>query len=223
MKKNVLVWDGFVRSFHWLQLILLAGLWYTGEQALLNWHFLIGYCLLVLIATRLIWGVVGSETARFSHFVTTPSAVFKYFKQTDKQNKKIIGHNPAGGYMVILLILLITVQLTTGLFSTDDVFAEGPFMSLISYDTALFITNIHHINFKLIMLFSGVHITAVLLYQLKKHNLIMPMIVGWKWVEMDEGQLRPIIKNTLIAVVILCILSILVYFFFIKDLFEFWL
>lgn len=223
MKKNILIWDGFIRSFHWLQLIALAGLWYTGEQGLLNLHFLIAYFLLALLLTRIIWGFMGSETAKFSHFISSPKSILSYFKQTDEQHREIVGHNPAGGYMVVLLMTLILIQLLTGLFATDDVFTEGPLMSLVSYDISLLITKIHHLNFNLILLFSGMHVMAVVIYQLKKHNLIMPMITGRKEIELEGNQKSPKIKPSLLAVGIFCVVSVVIYFLFIEDLLTYWL
>ena len=223
MKKSILIWDGFVRSFHWLQLISLAGLWYTGEQGLLNWHFLIAYFLLALLLTRIIWGFIGSETARFNHFISSPTSVLSYFKQTDEQHRKIVGHNPAGGYMVVLLMTLILIQLLTGLFATDDVFTEGPLMSLVSYDLSLLITKIHHLNFNLILLFSGMHVIAVIIYQLKKHNLIMPMITGRKMLELEVGKTLPRMKSTIWAVGLFLVVLGGIYFLFVKDLLAYWI
>ena len=223
MKKNILLWDSFIRTFHWLQLLSLGALWYTGEQGLLNWHFLIAYFLLALLLTRIIWGVVGSETARFTHFISSPMSVLSYFKQTDEQHQKIVGHNPAGGYMVVLLMALILIQLITGLFSTDDVFTEGPLMNFVSYDVSLLITSIHHLNFNLILLFSGIHVFAVIIYQLKKHNLIVPMFTGRKEIELEGNQTVPKMKSALWAVGIFCTVSVVIYFLYIEDLLAYWL
>ena len=223
MKKTILVWDGFVRSFHWLQFICLAGLWYTGENGLLNWHFLIGYILLGLLLTRIIWGFTGSDTAKFKHFIRMPISVVRYLKGNTKQEQNRIGHNPAGGYMVLALLTLILTQLMTGLFATDDVFTEGPLINLISYDLSLLLTKIHHINFNIILAFAAVHVLAVAIFQLKKHNLILPMITGFKTIDEDTVPNNHKMKSAFIAFAILLISFVGVYFLFAKDLLAYWL
>ena len=66
------IWDSFIRVYHWSQVILLGSLWYTAEEGLMEWHFTFAYLLMALLGTRIIWGVIGSDTAKFSHFVTSP-------------------------------------------------------------------------------------------------------------------------------------------------------
>lgn len=223
MTKNILIWDGFIRSFHWLLFLCIGGLWYTGSHHLLNWHFLIAFFLLSLIITRLIWGVIGSETAQFRHFIYSPSIVFNYFKKDIGRKKVILGHNPAGGYMVIALLVIIIIQLVTGLFSTDDIFTDGPLMHLISHDLSLLITKAHQINFNILLSFIAVHICSVIIYQFKRHNLLMPMMTGNQQIESTDGQNTPRMKNGLIALLIFCVIANIIYFLFVKELLAYWL
>lgn len=223
MKKNILIWDGFIRSFHWLLVLCFAGLWYTGKQSLFNWHFLIAFLLMTLIITRLIWGFIGSDSAKFSHFISSPSKVFKYLKKDKKRKKIILGHNPAGGYMVIAMLAIIILQLVTGLFSTDDTFTDGPLQHLISHDLSLFITKVHSINFDVLLFFIAVHIFAVMIYQINKHNLLMPMLTGKQRIELNDDYKKLHMKSGLIALLILCVVAVGIYFLFVKELLAYWL
>lgn len=76
MSTKITIWDSFIRGYHWLQAISIAGLWYTGTEGLMDWHFSIAYGLLALLVTRLIWGVLGSETAKLSRLFTLPALSF---------------------------------------------------------------------------------------------------------------------------------------------------
>ena len=117
--RRYLVWDLPTRLFHWLLALCLTGSWLTA-QAGYDWtetHFLLGYCSLALILFRIIWGLVGPRHARFSFFCRGPKAVFKALpKLFSRQPADNVGHNPVGGWAVILFIVLVCIQATTGLF-----------------------------------------------------------------------------------------------------------
>ncbi|UTV30215.1 cytochrome b/b6 domain-containing protein [Photobacterium atrarenae] len=212
------IWDSFVRGYHWLQALSVVGLWYTGTEGLMDWHFAIAYLLLALLLTRLLWGFIGSETARFRHFVHMPGKVLHYLRSMhhrESEHQPVVGHNPAGGYMVITFFLLLTIQLTTGLFANDDILSEGPFALYVSADTSSFLTQIHALNFNLILTAIGLHLGAIALYQLKKENLIKPMILGTK--PLPEA-LAPKIRNGLLAWVIFAAVGGLIYVYFAQDI-----
>ncbi len=181
---TVRVWDLPTRLFHWILVALIVLLYATGEYGVLDmrWHFWAGYATLALIAFRLLWGVFGSQTSRFSDFVRGPQVVVDYVRSLFSPGRKLsIGHNPLGGWSVLALLLCITVQSVTGLFSSDEIEADGPFVALASAKTVKLMTRLHHWNQSLLLVLIGVHVAAVLLYLLLKHeNLIGPMISGRK-------------------------------------------
>jgi len=178
------VWDLPTRLFHWLLVVLIVMLYATGEYDLLDmrWHFWAGYATLVLIAFRLLWGVFGSHTSRFSDFVRGPRVVADYVRSLLSPRRKLgIGHNPLGGWSVLALLLCVTVQCITGLFSSDELDSDGPFVARVSARTVKLMTRLHHWNQNLLLILIGVHVAAVLLYLLLRHeNLIGPMISGRK-------------------------------------------
>lgn len=178
---KVKVWDLPTRFFHWAMVLLMALLWWSADAGEMQWHQIFAYSLLVLIGFRLFWGFVGSDTARFSHFVHHPKVVLAYLNEVRSKGISVeLGHNPMGGYMVIALISIISLQLVTGLFATDDVFTEGPLYSYVSSDTSAFLTWLHKLNFNLILLLSAVHVLAVIVHALKGDKLIGAMFSGYK-------------------------------------------
>ena len=111
--QSIKVWDGFIRSFHWLLVINIAVLYFSIDEGMIELHFVAGFFAIALIVTRLVWGLVGSKTAKLSALLHSPIAVLKEFKNPSKG----VGHSAPGSYMVLLFFVLIIVQLVTGLMS----------------------------------------------------------------------------------------------------------
>lgn len=180
---NHAVWDWPVRLFHWALVALLGAAWATAEAGIdyMHWHMRCGYALLTLLLFRVLWGVVGSASARFAGFVRGPRAVWAYARAWfGRRPQHYLGHNPLGGWMVLLLLLLVAVQAGTGLFANDDIVNEGPLARLVSAATSGLLTAIHKFNFKLLLTAVGLHVAAVLLYLLRGENLLKAMFTGRK-------------------------------------------
>ncbi|RTR34654.1 cytochrome b/b6 domain-containing protein [Shewanella atlantica] len=181
MQTKIKVWDLPVRIFHWGMIALLGGLWWTADAGEMEWHQVLAYCLMVFIIFRLVWGIVGSDTARFSQFIKHPKTVLGYVKYTKHQGVSAsIGHNPLGGYMVLALIALVTMQLSTGLFSTDEIFTEGPLYSFVSSETGASMSWLHKKIFYVMLGFAAVHVLAVIFHGVKGDKLVRPMLSGYK-------------------------------------------
>lgn len=180
---DVAVWDWPVRLFHWALVVLLAGSWASVEAGVeyMQWHMRCGYAVLALLLFRLLWGIWGSFSARFASFVRGPRAVLAYVRAWfSHRPRHYLGHNPLGGWMVIVLLLLVAVQAGSGLFANDDIFNEGPLYSLVGKDTSDLLTFIHKRNFNLLLLAVGLHVVAVLLYLWRGENLLKAMFTGRK-------------------------------------------
>jgi cytochrome b len=122
MKSLTFVWDPFVRIFHWSLVTSFAAAWLTGDDYE-KIHIKIGYAILCLICFRLVWGFVGSKYARFSQFVKPPKEVIGYVKDiATGTEKRFIGHNPAGGAMILVLLVGILGLCITGWMYTTDMF-----------------------------------------------------------------------------------------------------
>jgi cytochrome b len=119
---TVKVWDPLVRIFHWSLAFLFAAAFVTGDESE-RLHVLIGYAILGLVALRLVWGMIGPRHARFSSFVRGPRAVLAYLREMAKlRAPRHLGHNPAGGAMVVALLALLAATGVTGYLMTTDAF-----------------------------------------------------------------------------------------------------
>jgi cytochrome b len=163
-------------------------------------HFLSGYAILTLLLFRICWGFVGSTTARFSNFVRGPAAAFHHFGQLLSRSKpRDAGHNPAGGAMVLVLVLAVLTQVGTGLFSadTDTGTVTGPLAALIPDALIDKLTYVHHKWINVLLILVGLHVVAVLVYLLfKRLNLIGAMITGRKPIDdvMAPGEPPPSLR-----------------------------
>lgn len=176
---KIKVWDGFIRGFHWLLVLTFAGLWYTGGDIMqIDRHEQLGIFLLSLLLTRTIWGFVGSESAQFRYFIKGPKSVFLYL--ANPKQHQLASHNPIGAWSAVLLLVLLFVQVITGLFSDDAIFYRGPLASLVSTNTASSMTSLHHLNFNLLTVFVGLHVLAIFIYKLVGEPLVYAMIQGEK-------------------------------------------
>lgn len=181
--KRVLVWDWLTRAVHWLIAALILFAWWTYKTDHMQWHRYAGYAVLALLACRLSWGVFGSETARFSHFVRGPPSIWRY---VSGRAPSALGHNPLGGLSVGALLALVAVQASLGLFSADEEGLEsGPLADSISFDSAQAAEHWHGILFNVLLGLIALHIAAILFYLLRGNNLIGPMIGGSKVVPAD--------------------------------------
>lgn len=184
------LWDAPTRLFHWALPVLLAALWYTAQDiTTLGWHMQLGYVLLTLLLFRIAWGFWGSRSARFSAFVQGPGSVARYAADLARgRMHRSFGHNPLGGWSVLLMLGLLLVQTLTGLFADDEIFTQGPLAGWVSGDTRAWLTGVHKANFNLILALVAVHVVAVVLHGvLKGDDLVRPMITGRKPMPADRG------------------------------------
>ena len=218
MNNGVKVWDLPTRLFHWSLVCLLVGLWWTADEGEMERHMILAYCLGTLLVFRIIWGIVGSQTARFSHFVTTPGRVMSYARNLPKDGiQPHFGHNPLGGYMVVALLLSLVVQFATGLFATDEVFVEGPLYAYVSSETADWMTWLHKKNFDLLLVLIVLHVGAVLLHMVKGDALLGAMFTGKRNDLGDEvGHFRPL----WLALVLFGVIGGLTGYFFIWPVYS---
>jgi cytochrome b len=180
--QRVKVWDPWIRLVHWAMVGLLALSWWSAETGRMELHLLSGYGTLGLLLFRLGWGLWGSDTARFSRFLRSPVAALahlRHFRRREADTE--IGHNAAGGWMVLVLLGLLLLQAATGLMADDQVLTRGPLAAHVSPETSDRATALHLANFNFILAAVGLHILAVLLYALvKRHDLVRPMVTGVK-------------------------------------------
>lgn len=201
---KVKVWDGFLRSFHWLLVFSIAALYFSAEEGMIELHFVIGFFTLALISTRIIWGLIGSKTARISALLHSPKSVLASFS-----GKKIndVGHSAPGSYMVLLFFILIITQLVSGLMSSDGILTDGPLAQYVSSDTIDFANWLHHINFDILFYAIILHVVAIIVYKIKGKPLVKAMITGNKALPTQSSE--PETKSPWIAWFLFLLLLIL--------------
>lgn len=180
---RVAVWDVPVRIFHWTIVGLITTSWVAADQGFMRVHLWSGSALLALMLFRLAWGVFGSSTARFSGFVRSPRAAYGYLRALAGAEKPpYAGHNPAGGWMVVVLLAILSAQVATGLFANDGLKFMGPLALHVTADTSDRLTALHGWLFNILLLLIYLHVVAVFFYLfVKRENLITPMLTGKKF------------------------------------------
>jgi cytochrome b len=177
LKEYRLVWDVPTRVFHWLLVLSIIGSYVTAKLAWMPWHQAFGCLMIGLLIFRVLWGLIGPRHARFVNFIKGPGSVIRYLKGGIRS----VGHNPLGAGMVVLMLLLMATQATTGLFSTDDVAFVGPYFPSVSHSLAEQLTGIHHKNFNIILAAVVLHLCAITYYTfVKKEPLVPAMFHGRK-------------------------------------------
>jgi cytochrome b len=190
--RTVLVWDAPIRLFHWLIAALVAAAYATWRLNWMDWHGRIGDALLALLLFRLLWGFFGSETARFSRFLASPRTVMHYLahwlrREPDRQ----VGHNPAGGWVVALLLALLLAETLTGLYVANDIADEGPLTEIVPAPVANAISAAHAILWDVLLMAIVLHVLAIAAYAAAKgQNLLLPMITGTKALPAGVGAPR---------------------------------
>jgi cytochrome b len=184
------IWDLPTRLFHWSLVGAIAFAVVTGKIGgnWIEWHGRSGLFILGLIIFRVIWGFVGSPTARFANFIRGPNAVKAYLMGKWQG----IGHNPLGALAVIALLTLTAIQVFSGLFANDDIAFAGPLAPLVSTELSGQITGAHVWLFNSLLAVIGLHVAAIVFYaRVKKNNLVLPMITGNQ--ALSEGY--PVVPN----------------------------
>ncbi|MEA2787930.1 MAG: hypothetical protein QOG73_336, partial [Acetobacteraceae bacterium] len=191
--------------FHWALVVLIFAAWLSQELNRMEWHMRIGYTILTLLLFRVIWGFIGSDTARFRRFLRGPVAAFRHLAHIRRREPDLeIGHNAAGGWMVLVMLALLGVQAGTGLFSNDDANTEGPLMHLVGKGRSDWLSHIHSLNFTFIEIVIVLHVLAIGTYAvLKRQNLVRPMLTGTKI--MPPGLTAPRLANPALALLTLAV------------------
>jgi cytochrome b len=175
------VWDIPTRAFHWLLVALIGFSWWSAETYHMDWHGLAGFAVCALLIFRLLWGLFGTATARFAQFVKGPRGIWSYLRPNGSEPRAAaIGHNPLGGWSVMLLLLVLATQTVSGLFAVDvDGVESGPLSRLVDFDQGRVASKIHHISFNLLLALVALHVLAILFYLVvKRRNLIWTMVTG---------------------------------------------
>ena len=181
---TVRVWDPLVRVFHWtLAVAFLTA--YLVEDDWLALHVLAGYTVLGLLLFRLVWGVIGTRHARFTDFVRSPAVVLAYLKDVlATRAKRYLGHNPAGGAMVVALLVSLLLTTVSGLALYGYREFSGPLAGVMysaSPGLGGVLQEVHEFCSQSTVVLVLLHLAGVALASLQHgENLVRSMISGRK-------------------------------------------
>jgi cytochrome b len=167
---TVKVWDPFIRVFHWSLVTLFAIAYVTGDE-IERVHVAAGYAIAALLALRIVWGFVGPRHARFADFVRSPREALGYLRDVLLlRARRHMGHNPAGGLMVVALIAMLLGTCTTGHLMTTDAYWGSEVMEEVHGALA-------NATVALVVL----HVLGVLAASFEhRENLVKAMVTGRK-------------------------------------------
>ena len=197
---KVKVWDLSLRVFHFILIVLVIGSYISAKLDMLNIHQYFGVSLLGLIFFRILWGFIGSYYSKFKSFnISIKGALTQFSKKT--QNKSI--RSPLGSFSTITFIIVLFVLSISGLFSSDDVLYDAP-LAHLAPNYVYFWTDIHNLFHFFIYFLVGIHILAILYYQIiKKHKIIQRMVDGYT--RINQKSVKPINEKSLIGVLLISI------------------
>lgn len=221
-KTSVRVWDWPTRAFHWLLVFCILSAWASHQFApklgdlTLKWHRWNGYAILVLLVFRLLWGLVGSSTARFANFVRGPVFTLSYALDFARGRKRhFLGHNPLGTVMILALLAFVGVQGVLGLFTLEhNEIVAGPLKRLIDDQTTEWVSKLHVKLFDYLLIVIAIHILANTAYTLFfKDPLIPAMITGRKPADTYEDAPEAVIDRGVSMRALFCLLAAIIFVF----------
>jgi cytochrome b len=199
------VWDLPTRVFHWLLVLLIPASYVSMKLNKMDLHMALGHAMLALLLFRWAWGVIGSDTAKFTRFLGSPLAAFRHLARIGKREPDTeVGHNAAGGWMVLAMLLLLSVQVGSGLCANDGGGSEGPLAKYVGDTWSDRLSLVHEVNFKLVLAAIALHVLAVLAYAIvKRQNLVRPMVTGKK--RLPAITRAPRMASSVLAIAVLAV------------------
>lgn len=183
------IWDFPTRLFHWLLAACTVALITTAQLGgnAMEWHLRLGHVMVGLLLFRVMWGMVGGYWSRFSTFIPSPARLLRYLRGQGTAADKA-GHNPLGALSVIAMLLVLGVQVATGLMSDDEIAFAGSLVRFVPSDTIAWAT-VWHTGWGqwLVYAIIGLHLAAIAYYRVVKHVKLLPaMLHGDKLDQPDD-------------------------------------
>ena len=201
------IWDLPTRLFHWLIVLLLPASYFSQELGYMQLHFIFGYVMLALLLFRLAWGFVGSDTSRFGRFLVSPLEGFRHLRRWRvREADAQVGHNAAGGWMVLALLLLLAVQVASGLGAHNRTI-EGPLAKSVGQAWSDRLSFAHGLIFNLVLVAVALHVVAIAAYAVfKRQDLVRPMLTGKK--RLPAATRAPRMASSALALLLLAVAAL---------------
>ncbi|WP_416338641.1 cytochrome b/b6 domain-containing protein [Malikia spinosa] len=199
------VWDLPTRLLHWLLVIAVVGLIVTGNLggAWMTSHFRLGYAVLALLLFRLGWGFVGGYWSRFSRFIYSPLTLLRYLRGQSMPEHEL-GHSPTAALSVFALLLVLSLQVVSGLLSDDEIAFTGPLSRFAPSEWVSLATAYHAEWGKLVLIGLVVlHLLAIGYYKwIRKTSLVAAMITGDKTTDLLQPASRDGLAQRVLALLL---------------------
>ncbi len=204
----VRVWDLPTRLFHWCLAAAIVTLVITGRTGgdAMAWHFRAGFVVMALLLFRLVWGFIGGHWSRFVRFWPSPRRMAGYLRG-DPAAFGGAGHNPLGALSVYAMLLVLAVQVGTGLFSDDEISSTGPLSAFAPEDWVSALSRYHrNIGQWLVIGLVVLHLLAVLYYAvIRRHRLVGAMVHGDVHLDVPQPPSRDDLRSRVLALVVLAL------------------
>jgi cytochrome b len=180
-QERIKVWDPLVRVFHWSLVAAFTIAFLTGDEVL-SLHVIAGYTIAGLLLVRIVWGLIGTRYARFSNFVYRPATVKSYLKDVIAfRARRYLGHNPAGGAMVVALLLMLLGTVVSGLLAYGVEEQAGPLASLVAGIDGDWLEELHEFFANTTLALVALHVLGVITASWQhSENLVASMWNGYK-------------------------------------------
>jgi cytochrome b len=189
-ENSIKVWDLLVRIGHWTLVAAFATAYIT-EGEVMPTHAIAGYTIASVVLVRIVWGFVGTKHARFSDFVRGPRATIGYLRSiVAGRSERHIGHNPAGGAMILLLLAALAGTVTCGMVLYGIEEGAGPLAGWVAganLDEDVW-EEAHELFANGTLLLIALHVAGVI-HASRAHgeNLVKAMFTGRKQVSGDQA------------------------------------
>jgi cytochrome b len=212
---SVRIWDLPTRLFHWLLAALVVGLVVSGNMGgnAMPVHALLGQGVLALVLFRLVWGFVGGHWSRFATFLPTPQRLQAYWQSLRRPAFHLhVGHNPLGALSIVAMLLILLMQVGSGMISDDEIAFTGPLAVLAPSDWVSWATSYHKTWGKTLLLgLVALHLLAMVFHRLRhRHNLVPAMLHGNQEALPGTPPTRDSLGQRVLALVILLACAALV-------------
>ena len=158
------VWDFPIRIFHWGLVTAIVTSWVSIKTDNIETHVISGACILGLLIFRLLWGIWGASTAQFHRFIPSPRTLLNYLRSDAAELR--IGHSPIAALSVVAMLVVLSIQVLTGLVADDDVYTTGPLVAFVESDFSEWATGMHSTNSDILLGLMALHLVAILFYKL---------------------------------------------------------
>lgn len=182
------IWDLPLRVFHWSLVLAVVAAVITAKVGgnAMAWHMSIGTFIMALLLWRVLWGIWGSHWSRFSSWPMWGAPM----RHAQTSPASWHGHTPSGAWASAGMLILLTMQVTTGLLADDEIAAAGPWATHVNSATSSAATAYHHglgqwLLFGMVVL----HLCAIAFYTVvKRRALVGPMWHGRKTLPQQEPE-----------------------------------